>query len=37
MLPDDEDRVKDDEVRGLIVYIRSFSKSQAAASLSPAR
>jgi mono/diheme cytochrome c family protein len=35
MLPDSEDRVKDDDVRGLILYIRSFSKSEASASLSP--
>jgi mono/diheme cytochrome c family protein len=37
MLPDSEDRVKDDDVRGLILYIRSFSKSLAAASLSPTK
>jgi hypothetical protein len=37
MLSDDEDRVKDDDVRGLILYIRSFSKSQAPASLSPTK
>ncbi|MGA2536860.1 MAG: cytochrome c [Terracidiphilus sp.] len=35
MLPEDEDRTKDEDVRGIILYIRSFSTSQAAAPLSP--
>jgi len=32
MPPEDADRAKDDDVKNLVIYIRSFSKSQPAAS-----
>jgi mono/diheme cytochrome c family protein len=37
MLPEDEGRSKDEDVRAIILYIRGFSKSQDAASLNPTR
>jgi cytochrome c5 len=37
MLPEDGDRASDDEVRSLILYIRSFSKPPTAPSSSPSK
>jgi mono/diheme cytochrome c family protein len=37
MLPEDRDRASDDEVRSLILYIRSFSKPQTPPSSSPGK
>jgi hypothetical protein len=37
MPPEDGSRAKDDDIKGLIQYIRGFSKGQAAAAAGPGR